>query len=261
MYILKLLSTSIKSNLQHDLAYRADLIVNLVLSLIGLGSDLFGLSIIYANTNDIGGWGPSELIILLGVWRLVNVLMNMIIWPNTFNFNMSVHDGSLDYTLLLPVNSQLLISTKRIVIWHLFDFVIAIGLIIIGLAHNTGITSPLQIVAFLGLTLSGTTIIYSLWITLISLTFWFTKFGNSIVIMSAVLDAGRYPAHVYPFWLRALMTFVVPVAVATTVPLQALRGELQWWQAIGFLGIGLIAVWLSSRAWIAGLRRYSGASS
>ncbi len=261
MFILKLLSTYLKVNLQQDLAYRADAIVNMVMSIIGTGWDLLGLSIIFANTKEIGGWGPSELIALMGVWRLVNVMMATIVWPNTEKFNTGVRDGSLDYTFLQPVNSQLLISITRIVIWRAFDLAIAVILIIVGMTGGNVVTSPVQIVAFLALTISGAAIIYSLWITLISLTFWFTKFDNSVTIMAALMDAGRYPAQVYPYWLRALITFVIPIAVATTVPLQALRGELVDLQILGFLAIGVAAVIVSSRVWKAGVRRYSGASS
>ncbi|GAB4423833.1 MAG: hypothetical protein OHK0015_01850 [Chloroflexi bacterium OHK40] len=75
------------------------------------------------------------------------------------------------------------------------------------------------------------------------------------------MDAGRYPATVYPLWLRLLITFVIPIAVATTVPLQALRGDLAWWQILLFLGVGLASLWVALLVWRAGVKRYSGASS
>ena len=261
MYLLKLLWTFLKVNIQLDLAYRADVLVNGLMSLFWLGWELLSLSIIFSNTQQLGGWGPSELIALLGVWRLVNVLMQTIVWPNTEKFNTGVRDGSLDYTFLQPANSQLLISISRIVVWRAWDFVLATILIAAGMSGSGRLASPLQIAAFLALTVSGAAIIYSLWIVLISLTFWFTKFDNNVTIMQALMDAGRYPAQVYPFWLRALITFVIPIAVATTVPLQALRGELVAWQIGSFLLVGAAALFISSRVWKAGVRRYSGASS
>ena len=72
---------------------------------------------------------------------------------------------------------------------------------------------------------------------------------------------GVTPPRSIPFWLRMIVTFIIPIAVATTVPVQALRGELQWWEVLGFLALGVGAVFLSSRVWKAGVRRYSGASS
>ena len=119
----------------------------------------------------------------------------------------------------------------------------------------------MNIANFLLLTISGVLIIYSLWIAMISLTFWFVKFDNSVTILQALMDSGRYPAQVYPVWLRMLVTFVIPIAVATTVPLQALRGELLWWQVLMFLGIGAASLLISAQVWKAGVRRYSGASS
>ena len=72
---------------------------------------------------------------------------------------------------------------------------------------------------------------------MIAATFWLTKFDNNVTILQALLNTGRYPASVYPYWLRMIITFLVPVAVATTVPLQALRGELGLGQIVFFLGI------------------------
>ena len=75
------------------------------------------------------------------------------------------------------------------------------------------------------------------------------------------MSPGRFPATVYPAWLRLIVTFVIPIAIATTVPLQALRGELEVWQILGFVLIGVLAVFVSSRIWKVGSRKYSGASA
>ena len=96
---------------------------------------------------------------------------------------------------------------------------------------------------------------------LISLTFWFTKFDNNVTLMQALMDSGRFPSTVFPAWLRALVTFVVPIAVATTMPVQALRGELPPWQIALALGASVGAFALARLVWRAGVKRYSGASS
>jgi ABC-2 type transport system permease protein len=117
------------------------------------------------------------------------------------------------------------------------------------------------LVIFVVLTASGGLVIYSLWIVLIALTFWFTKFDNNVTLLQALMDTGRFPATVYPTWLRVIVTFIVPIAIVTTVPLQALRGELVWWQIALALAVGVAAFALSRAVWQAGIKRYSGASS
>jgi ABC-2 type transport system permease protein len=187
--------------------------------------------------------------------------MAALIWPNTERFNTGVREGTLDYTLLQPVNSLFLITFSRIIVWRVWDLALATTLIVIGISMGGGTATPVNVTIFLVLVASGAAIIYSLWIVMIAFTFWFTKFDNNVTILQALLDAGRYPATVYPIWLRLIVTFVVPIAVATTVPLQGLRGELGGWQVLMFLGIGAASVLVASRVWRFGIRRYSGASS
>ncbi|MEW6028657.1 MAG: ABC-2 family transporter protein [Chloroflexota bacterium] len=261
MRYLKLLSTFIKVNIQMSLAYRADTVVNILLNLMWLGWELLGLSIIFNNTETLGGWGPGELIALLGVFRLVNTLMAALIWPNTERFNQSVRDGSLDYSLLQPVNSLFLVTFSRITVWRIWDLVLAFILIVVGINMAGDTTTPFSILTFILLTVSGTIVIYSLWIVLIAFTFWFTKFDNNVTILQALLDAGRYPVTVYPVWLRVIVTYLIPIAVATTIPLQALRGDLDLARVLLFILIGAASLWVASRVWKAGVKRYSGASS
>lgn len=261
MQTLKLLSAFLKVNIQMSLAYRADTIVNILLNLMWLGWELLSLNIIFSNTTTLGGWGLGELIALLGVFRLANTLMIALIWPNTEKFNQSIRDGSMDYTILQPVNNMFLVTFSRITIWRFWDLVLAIILIVVGINKAGDIITPFTILAFILLTISGSMIIYSLWIVLIALTFWFTKFDNNVTILQALFDAGRYPVTVYPVWLRVIVTFIIPIAVATTVPLQALRGDLGPSQIFLFIIISIVSFWVASKVWKVGLKRYSGASS
>ena len=261
MQTLKLLSAFLKVNIQMALAYRADTVVNILLNIMWLGWELLSLNIIFSNTTTLGGWGLGELIALLGVFRLVNTLMIALIWPNTEKFNQSIRDGSMDYTILQPVNSMFLVTFSRITVWRIWDLVLAIVLIVVGINMAGDITTPLNTLTFILLAITGTLIIYSLWIVLIALTFWFTKFDNNVTILQALLDSGRYPSTVYPAWLRVIVTFIIPIAVATTIPLQALRGELDPSRIFLFIGVSIISFLIATKVWKLGLKRYSGASS
>jgi len=261
MNTLKLLSAFLKVNIQMSLAYRTDTVVNILLNIMWLGWELLSLGIIFSNTETIGGWGFGELIALLGVFRLIHTLMIALIWPNTEKFNQSIRDGSMDYTLLQPINSMFLVTFSRITVWRIWDLVLAAVLIVVGLNMAGDIVTPLNLLSFLLLTVSGGVVIYSLWIVLIALTFWFTKFDNNVTILQALLDAGRYPVTVYPVWLRIIVTFIIPIAVATTIPLQALRGDLNLSRVLIFLVVGIVSFLIASQVWKAGLKRYSGASS
>ena len=261
MHTLKVLSAFFKVNVQMSLAYRADTIINILLNIMWLGWELLSLSIIFNNTTTIGGWGLPELIALLGVFRLVNTMMIALIWPNTEKFNQSIRDGSMDYTILQPINSMFLVTFSRITVWRIWDLILAIVLIVVGINMSGGLITPLHTLTFILLAISGMIVIYSLWIVLIALTFWFTKFDNNVTIMQALMDSGRYPVSVYPVWMRIIVTYIIPIAVATTIPLQALRGDLNGNQIVIFFMVAVVAFIIASRVWKSGLKRYSGASS
>jgi ABC-2 type transport system permease protein len=137
-------------------------------------------------------------------------------------------------------------------VWRLWDLLLAIVLIVIGVNLAGDVATPASIASFILLTISGAIVIYSLWIVLIAFTFYFTKFDNNVTLLQALMDAGRYPVTVYPVWLKIIITFLIPIAVATSVPLQALRQELDASQVLMFIGIGIASFIVASQIWKAG---------
>jgi ABC-2 type transport system permease protein len=74
-------------------------------------------------------------------------------------------------------------------------------------------------------------------------------------------EAGRWPVSLYPGWLRFGLTFLVPVAFATTVPAEALTGRLNPQVLLGTVGLAAVMLVVSRLFWRAGIRHYSGASA
>jgi ABC-2 type transport system permease protein len=109
--------------------------------------------------------------------------------------------------------------------------------------------------------LAGTTIVYSFWLILATTSFWFIKVENILIIFQAVYNAGKYPVAIYPSWLKAAMTFLVPVAFAVTVPSEALVGRMSQEVLLGSLGMAT-AMFIGARLfWKSGVKHYSGASA
>jgi len=244
-----------------SLAYRSEAVIEFLLDLMWLGWELLSLQIIFWNTQSLGGWNKGELIALMGVLTMVNTFMSALIWPNTEFFNAAMHDGSLDYMLLQPVNSLFLVTFSRISIWRIADLIVAIILILTGVNLAGEVVTPFNVATFLLLIVTGSIVLYSLWLVLIAFTFWFTKFDNNVTILQALTDTGRYPVTVYPWWLRVIVTYIIPIGLATSIPVQALRGDLNLQQVIIFLGVSVVTLLVASQVWSFGIKRYSSASS
>jgi ABC-2 type transport system permease protein len=172
-----------------------------------------------------------------------------------------VREGTLDFTLTKPEEAQLLVSIQEVDIWEVLNIVLGVGVLSVALTRLGEKVGPAQAAAFGVMLLAGVDIVYSFWLILATLSFWFVRVENILVIFQSVYEAGRWPVSIYPGWLRFGLTLIVPVAFAVTVPAEALTGRLDWPTAMTAIGLAGLLLVVSRVVWRVGLSRYSGASA
>jgi ABC-2 type transport system permease protein len=171
-----------------------------------------------------------------------------------------VWTGQFDYTLLRPVDVQFQASFRR---WRPLagiDLALGLGVVIVAAVRLGGAIPIGRVFSFaLALTV-GLMILYAISLAFAGLVFW-----NPAVLYTWVFNAiwqmARYPVGLYPGWLRLVMTWVVPVGVMTTVPAQALTGELPGGALVGSAALALGFLAGATALFRSGLRRYASASS
>jgi ABC-2 type transport system permease protein len=261
MSALRLVWTFFKVGVMGEAAYRVNFVIQLFQSLLGLVTALGGLAVVFTYTDTLGGWRADEVVALVGVYILVGGVIGVVIQPSMEALIEGVHDGSLDFTLTMPEDAQLLASIEDVDIWEVLNVVLGIGVLGVALSRLGAQVGVAEAGAFGLMVLAGGAIVYSFWLILATLSFWFVRVENILVIFQSVYEAGRWPVSLYPAWLRFGLTFLVPVAFAVTVPAEALTGRLTW--QTGLLAVGLAAALLvvSRVFWKVGLSNYSGASA
>jgi ABC-2 type transport system permease protein len=258
---LRLLWLHLRVGALNELEYRAHFWMQLFESLLGLIFALAGLGIVFTHTDRLGDWRQAELIVLLGVYFLVGGAIRTVVQPSIQRFMEDVRQGTLDFALTKPVDAQALISVRYPQVWKLVDVLLGIGLIAIALLELGAEIGLLQALSFVVALIAGGAMVYSLWLMLATMTFWFVRLENILVILVAMWEAGRWPVGIYPPWLRLTLTFVIPVAFATTVPAEALAGRLTNETLLGALALAAGLLALSRWFWSIGVRHYSGASA
>ena len=261
MTYIRLLWVFFRIGILGELAYRVNFFVQLFQSFLGLGTALAGLAVIFSHTQDLGGWRSEQLVALVGVYLLVGGAINLVIQPSMERLIESVREGTLDFTLTKPEDSQLLVSVQAVEIWKLVDVVLGFGVLIVALIRLGAAVGAWQAAAFGVALLAGGAIVYSFWLILATCSFWFVRVENILVIFQSMYEAGRWPVSLYPGWLRFALTFVVPVAFATTVPAQALTGRLTGQTLLGAVALAAAMLVGSRLFWRFGIRYYSGASA
>ena len=261
MRLLRLLWVFFRVGAMGELAYRANFFLQLLESAVDLGTALGGLAVVFSYTATLGGWRPEEVAALVGVFFLVGGAIRLVVQPSMEQLIESVREGTLDFTLTKPEDSQVLVSIQRVEIWKLTDFFLGAAVIVVALTRMGERLGALQVAGFLAALAAGGIIVYSFWVILASLSFWFVRVENILVIFQSIYEAGRWPVTLYPGWLRVGLTFLVPVAFATTVPAQALAGRMSWQTLAGAFALAAALFTVSRLLWRAGTRRYSGASA
>jgi ABC-2 type transport system permease protein len=197
----------------------------------------------------------------VGVYILVGGVIGVVIQPSMEALIEGVHDGSLDFTLTMPEDAQLLASIQDVDIWEVLNILLGIGVLGVALGRLGEQVGLLQAAVFGLMVLAGGAIVYAFWLILATLSFWFVRVENILVIFQSVYEAGRWPVSLYPAWMRFGLTFLVPVAFAVTVPAEALTGRLTWQTGLSAVGLAAALLVVSRVFWKVGLKNYSGASA
>ena len=270
MKTLTLIWIHLRVGILNELQYRVNFFIQLLQTFIALGVGLVGLGLVFGHTTDLNGWSRPELLMVMGVHILAGGLIKALVQPNMQRLLGDIQEGTLDFALTKPADSQVLISVREFRLWQLTDFVM--GLIVMGralyeLQTGVGVWPPIgaiggwQALAFLVALACGTAMLYSFWLMLTSVAFWIIRAEQMVNLFEGVYAAGRWPVSIYPDWLRTALTFLVPVAFAVTVPAEALTGRLTPQTLLGAGVLAILMLMLARFVWRRGLRAYSGASA
>jgi viologen exporter family transport system permease protein len=258
---LRLFWLFVKTSVLNDTEYRADFFGQLLVTLLGIGTQLAAVWVIFSHTPNLAGWSLPEVLALLGVYNFMSGFIGALIAPNMRRLLEDVQQGTLDFALLKPVESQFLVSVRQFVIWRLTDIVLGIALAVYATLRMTHQISLYEALLFPVMLLCGTVIVYAFWLILITTSFWFIRLENIEMIWWNLFEAGRYPINVYPVPIRNFLTFVVPIAFVTTIPARALGRGLDGHTVLLAVLLAVAMALVSAWFWRVGLRRYGSASS
>lgn len=245
----------------NELQYRVNFWVQLLNSAINLGTGLVVIAVVYNQTETLGGWTDVELLAVLGVHVLVGGFLRTFVVPNMWALIRDVQDGTLDYTLTRPADSQLIVSVRQINIWSLIDVPLGAGVIVWAVREMQPDLTTAGILAFVATLICGAAIVYSIWLAAVTVAFKAIDVGDLLQILNGVYEAGRWPITIYPLWLRGSLTVIIPLAFAITVPAEIISQRVEWWWLASAVGVGAAALLVSRMIWKWGIRNYSGASA
>lgn len=260
---LRLLANFIRNAAQQELAFRFHFIIQLFYTLLNLTTGILGLSIIFSQVPSIKGWQLGSALVLVGIFQILGALRGLVFGPSLdslVGYAGALGNGGFDFILLRPVNVQFMASLRNWNLFSLLDVLLGCSVLGAGILALGQHISWLNLIMFMITISAAITILYSLLLIFTSLAFWRVNFEFTWVFNS-LFQLARYPADVYPGWLRLIITWIIPVGFITTIPAQAISQGLSpiMLLACCMLALGLLS--LATLLFHIGLRKYSSASS
>jgi ABC-2 type transport system permease protein len=258
---LRLLAVQFRASAQAAMQYRVEFLVQGAMSLFWVAWAVVPLLVVFDHRASVAGWSFHQSLVVVGWFLVMKGILEGAVNPSLASVVEHIRKGTLDFVLLKPADAQFLVSTAKFQPWHVVDVTAGVGVVAWALAHLGGWPAPADLGLALLLTAAATWVLYSMWILVVSAAFFVVKVDNLSFLFLSIFDAARWPVSVFRGFWRLLFTVVIPLALMTTFPAEALLGRLPAWAAAASL-LGTLAFAAAARAvWTRAIGRYTSASS
>ena len=250
-------STAFASQLEYQLNFLIEL-----LAMLGtlLGS-VFILSLFFTGGRQLGDWTWESALVIQGIYTFLDGLTNALLRPNLTEIVNYVREGTLDYVLLKPIDSQFWLSVKKFSFAGLPEIILGLSIVFWAAIQSGSTFSIYSLFVFIISLLIGFIILYSVWFLIAASSIWFVKTWNATEVLRSFLYIGRFPLNSFSFSLRIFFSVFIPIAFITTIPSEVFLGLSQLWKILLEVIVASVFLITSRKFWLFALKFYSSASS
>lgn len=258
---LRLLGAQVRLSLVLGMHYRWDFMLDGAMGVLWTIFALIPLALVFQERRMIAGWEYGEALVVVGWFTLLDGVLKGAINPSLSTVIEHIRQGTLDFVLLKPADSQFLVSTARFMPWRALSLVASGAVFVYAFLELGRVPTLLSTLTALVMLAAGILVLYSLWILVISVAFRAVRVDNLRYLFESIFDAARWPASVFKGALSFVFTFVIPLALMTTYPAEALLGKIRVERVAGALFGAMTFATLARAVWLRAIRSYTSASS
>jgi len=254
----------IRNSLIREMNFKANFLLWMVVEFLWFVGQIVFLEVLYSHVDSIGGWSKWECVLLVGTHQITSQIFQAFFYVNLAELPDLIRTGRLDLMLLLPVDAQFAVSTRRFGMDNVVNALVGIAIVIFSLVQLHVMPQPMQVALF-GLAVGlGVAVHYAVLFGLATAAFWIIRAQGLIYGYFNVFNIARYPESVFPFGaFKFIFSFIIPVIIVANVPARTLARALESpWTGLAQLAGATVFIVMATRIfWLFALRRYSSASS
>lgn len=261
MRYLKIYIELIKQSTIRAMAYKVNFIIVLVSNLAYFLIQLLFMKVIFTEVDSIAGWSKYEMFFYIGTFSIIDGLWVFGPYFNLLEIPSLIREGGLDSYLLKPVNSQFLVTLRKVDIGSIISMFSGVAIVIYAAVKGHIKVAPMNIGLYILLIFLALLVEYSVYLLLLCLAFWMVKVDFADVVHGIVCYFSNKPSDIYSGVIKKIITFFLPYGLVMTIASKAAISKVTGREFIYGICISLIFFIISSLVWKLSLKHYSSASS
>ena len=172
---LRVFLTFARNSLVRDMTFRANFLIDSITSMAWMLLNLAFYLLVFRYTSSIGentGWQQYQFFMFFATSLMINSLVQTFFMTNVDELTDLIRTGGLDFILLKPIDTQFLVSLRRVEWSSLSNLVVGLVLLGYAMVRLAYVPGPIPVVLYLVYLICGVAIYYSLMIALASATVW-----------------------------------------------------------------------------------------
>lgn len=257
-FVLRATALNIRARMQ----YRGEFLLEIFNGILWQTSVLVFVMVILAEFPGMAGWSSSE-ILLIASMRMLSHALFALFFSNIVKVPFMVLDGKFDGYLTRPLPAYLQVLTSSFGVHALGDLLVAGGLLGWALTNVPVAWSTVTVLYLVVSVLSGALLEAALH-TLIACR-GLRRPGSdafSVWVDELMATFGSYPLGIFPGPVKAVFTYLLPLAFVAYLPASAVLGHAPadgaaHWLAVLSPALGIALFALATGVWRKSLKHYS----
>ena len=256
-------SIMLRNSLIRELSFKANFLLWMLVEVLWFLGQILFFSIIFGQVDKIGDWTKWEVVLLVGTHQIIAQLFQAFFFVNVANIPELVRTGKLDSLLVLPLDSQFVVSTKQFGLDSIVNALVGVFVVVLSLVRLHITPGPGAIALYIIALGFGVAIHYSIMLMLAAVSFWIVRAQGLVYGYFNFLNIARYPDVIFPQVFRWIFGWIIPVIIVANIPARLLIKSLgqPGWLILHLVLAGTIAFLISRAFWRWALQHYSSASS
>lgn len=252
-----------RNSLIREMSFKLNFLLWMLVEVLWFLGQIVFIEVVFSYVGGIGGWTKWEVVLLIGTHQVIGQLFQAFFYMNLANLPELVRTGRMDFMLLLPVDTQFLVSLKQFGMDNVVNALVGAGFVLFSLWKLAIVPTVSQILLYLAAVCCGILIHYAIMLVFSMASFWMVRSQGLIYGYYSLFNIGRYPDTIYRGAFKLVFSWMIPVIIVANIPARLLihAAENPTPLLVELVATTFFMIGATRLLWNAALRHYSSASS